>query len=1146
MVGAMKPVGHDDLSALPPAELSSEPTVGDAADLGIEDGEPEVSGDLGGGSDDGEPSSSGPTLGEPAIAARRARDASAPAFPNQQRNRQRYKFLGEHGRGGIGRVLKAHDRDLGRQVAIKELLSRGQAHEARFFREVEITARLEHPGIVPVHEAGRWSDGTPFYAMKLVSGRPLRDLLAERPTVEDRLGLLHHVIAVADAIAYAHERRIIHRDLKPANIIVGDFGETVVIDWGLAKDLTVSEESSTTSSDGTPRVPTHASNHELTIAGAVLGTPAYMAPEQKYGEQVDQRADVYAIGTMLWELCAIQKVPPTDPTTRYRLLRDAGIDDDFATIINKALEPDPERRYADAGALAADLKAFKAGARIAARSYSLYAMLAHWTRRHRRIALSVAAVIVAALVGTFVYVRNIAIERDRADAQERLAVAAQNAAQGALDELTLNHAQLLLTTDPSAAIDAIKTYQGSNTARAAQIRTEAQARGLAFVRALPHSDYVSWMKVAPDGSIFTLSQDGTIARTSLAGMVSVVAHGVTKSCVPGYNDSLHLLAYTCDPADLCLFDIARNERVPTAPAFRGLNASAVSFAPHQALLSVLSRDHVLHIFDVKDPMKPVLRLTKLIEGAVDGEFTTDDMVVTGSETGLEFVNLNGDTETFAFPGIQRWNVSKTHHAIGLSNPTGQAIVLEDFSTSSIVRAELCHGPVGDIQIMAGRRAAYSCRSGTVGIWDLEKGTVTPRAQIDGHVDIILVSDGGDYLIAAAGTGTVTILDLYTGLTASYIGHKARPTAMVAPTPEHPFLVTADAHGGVRAWQLPPRLARIIANSPSPFLDAIFDRATRTLVATTRLSGLSLISLAASMRKIEPHDESDMSLVASAAGTRFVTYGINDAVEMWAPETMTRTRLLATGHGSVSQLHFIADSDEFLTAGHDGRIARWRADGTSQTVVQIKQPIDKFVATPEGVIVFSTLDGGLWRTVVGADPVAIRPGGARVNRLLAVPGQPLVYAGMASGDVTAINTQTWEQVVVLHGAGTVQDLVFTDDGRTVAVATSDGNIHLATPSGPVTSAKDLTWDVLGVHANHILLAPDGLLVAPSTEGTIWLYATAQRRSLCIVVGTADFTGVVATADGKTVATIDRDGRVMSIDLEAARKLLNEQAAPVQPR
>src|SRR6185503_19758810 len=293
-------------------------------------------------------------------------DVDGELQPLQLRDRTRYEHLGEHGRGGLGRVSRSRDRELGRDVAIKEMLRSEHASEARFLREVLITARLEHPGIVPMYEAGRWPDGTPYYAMKLVSGQSLRELIATRRTIEQRIGLLHNVIAVADAIAYAHDRHLIHRDLKPANVIVGEFGETIVIDWGLAKDLT--------SSDTVPAAPgasPGSATGELTVAGAVIGTPAYMPPEQERGEPVDQRADVFAIGAMLWELCAIEKVPPTDLRLRHRILRKAGIDEDLALIIDKALDRDPDRRYPNAGALARDLKAFKSGARIAAREYSL-------------------------------------------------------------------------------------------------------------------------------------------------------------------------------------------------------------------------------------------------------------------------------------------------------------------------------------------------------------------------------------------------------------------------------------------------------------------------------------------------------------------------------------------------------------------------------------------------------------------------------------------------------------------------------------------------------------------------------------------------------------------------------------------------------
>ncbi len=353
--------------------------------------------------------SEAPRGAEPGPPASTAPVEDVGSLETQLRNPKRYWIRGEYGRGAIGCVSRAHDRELGRDVAIKELISRCALNERRFMREALITARLQHPCIVPVYEAGRWPDGTPFYAMKLVAGRSLRDLLAERKTVDERIPLLHHVIAVADAIAYAHNRNIIHRDLKPANVVVGDFGETVVIDWGLAKELTVDEEPS--ASDGPVRI---TRDDDLTTTGSVIGTPAYMPPEQQRGEPVDQRADVFAIGAMLWELCALQRTPPASATQRRRVLRRAGIDRDLIAIIDKALDPDPAGCYADAGALAIDLKAFRSGARVGARSYSLYAMLAHWTARHRALALSVTTAIVLAVSGTVMYVRNIAAERDRA------------------------------------------------------------------------------------------------------------------------------------------------------------------------------------------------------------------------------------------------------------------------------------------------------------------------------------------------------------------------------------------------------------------------------------------------------------------------------------------------------------------------------------------------------------------------------------------------------------------------------------------------------------------------------------------------------------------------------------------------------------
>jgi serine/threonine protein kinase len=188
----------------------------------------------------------------------------------------RYEQICEHARGGLGRIVRAVDRRLGRTVAVKELLRRDDAHEARFVREALITARLEHPGIVPVHEAGRWPNGDPYYVMKLVEGRTLKELMATHRTPRERLGLLPHLIAVADAVGYAHSEGVVHRDVKPSNVIVGSFGETIVVDWGLARDI------KRDIAEPLQELLAHGSGIS-TISGKVVGTPAYMAPEQARG-----------------------------------------------------------------------------------------------------------------------------------------------------------------------------------------------------------------------------------------------------------------------------------------------------------------------------------------------------------------------------------------------------------------------------------------------------------------------------------------------------------------------------------------------------------------------------------------------------------------------------------------------------------------------------------------------------------------------------------------------------------------------------------------------------------------------------------------------------------------------------------------------
>jgi serine/threonine protein kinase len=302
---------------------------------------------------------------------------------------RRFRLVRRHAEGGIGRVSVAEDLALSREVAFKELkpnFASNPSARKRFVVEAEITGRLEHPGIVPVYSAGRLHDDRPFYAMKFVHGTSLADAIHEfhdsyHDTKETERNLqfrklLRRFIDVCNAVEYAHSRGVIHRDIKPANVMLGEFGETLVVDWGLAKTVGRREEAEDESS--ATLHPGSGQDVTATQSGTVLGTPYYMSPEQAAGEieRVDWLSDVYSLGATLYELLT-GKAPvvadqPTDQATRLALsevlrrVREgeyprprsvaSHVPAALEAICLRAMNSDKVRRYESAKVLAADLE----------------------------------------------------------------------------------------------------------------------------------------------------------------------------------------------------------------------------------------------------------------------------------------------------------------------------------------------------------------------------------------------------------------------------------------------------------------------------------------------------------------------------------------------------------------------------------------------------------------------------------------------------------------------------------------------------------------------------------------------------------------------------------------------------------------------
>ncbi|HMJ55879.1 MAG TPA: protein kinase [Polyangiaceae bacterium] len=425
----------------------------------------------------------------------------------------RYEVGAEHARGGMGRILRATDTYLERPVAIKELLFEDPRAEARFVREAKLTARLEHPSVVPVHDAGRWeASGKLFYSMKLVRGRPLSELVAGAGTLRERLGLVSNVLAVAEAIAYAHSERIIHRDLKPSNVLVGAYGETLVVDWGLAKDLSGSGGDDV----GSAR---RASADGMTVAGTILGTPHFMPPEQARGLEVDERADVYAIGAMLYFVLAgeapyvardpdgvLEQVVSRAPPRIAERAPDAP--PDLSAIVDKAMARERAERYRNAGELAADLRRFSTGQLVEARTYSWRELVHRWTKRHRAIAWVSAVFVVAALVGTATFVGR----EQRLRGQAELSRARADAESWAL---LAEHGrrELGLGRPSRAAVYLAEAYRHDSANRSLQYLVTEAVRPLAAHAhtLLGHRRQVITVAFSPDGaSLATGSDDHTV------------------------------------------------------------------------------------------------------------------------------------------------------------------------------------------------------------------------------------------------------------------------------------------------------------------------------------------------------------------------------------------------------------------------------------------------------------------------------------------------------------------------------------------------------------------------------------------------------------------------------------------------------------
>ncbi len=1041
-----------------------------------------------------------------------------------------YEVIHEFAKGGIGRITRARDRRLDRVVAIKELRRNTRYAVSRFSREVRITAKLQHPNIIPVHEAGRWPTGEPFFAMKLVEGGSLEDSLEACGTLEERIQLVKNVADVADAIAYAHSQHIVHRDLKPSNVLVGPFGETVVIDWGLAKDL--SEDCDSELNAGKPGDPYQ------TTDGVVLGTPPYMPPEQALGHPVDQRADVYALGAILYHVLSgrspyfeyhprdiVSRVASRPPTPLSKLQPD--VPPDLLAIVEKAMQRRPEDRYPSASEMADELQRFITGGLVAAYSYSLPELLKRFVKRNRAaVATGALGLLVLAVVGTWSVVniakqRNLAVEQKQlAELEKERAESAQRKAEEALDEARLQSARETVNRDPTRALALLKQLRGPIEG-AATVAADAVERGVAEQVYSGHVDQIEALRFAPDNQrLITSGRDKRVRIWSLSGAPPRV--------LEGHADRVPALAIARDGT------IVSGSYDGTVQLWdRQGNATAVN-AEIGAVKAVAVSPDGRHFVAVGDRGvrlwargAPGRRLALAGDRPLFASFSPDgQQVLTGSHGGtLRLWSLDGDAEVLAG---HEGAVSAARFS-----PDGARVISagEDGTLRVWGRdgkpERVLEGHDGAVEALApmpdGAHVLSGGLDGTVRLWSLDSGD---GAIIDRHVERIsalAVSPSGRFVASGSWDKTVSLHDRVTGSTQSLRGHRDVVTD-VGFSPDGRHLASASWDHEARLWRVAENQRRVLEGHQVGVKTVAFSPDGKKLASGGHDDTVRIwdASSGERLRVLRGHRDHVYRVLFSPDGRWVASSSDDRSVILWPVAGEAKERVLEGHEADVEELAFSPDGSLLASAGEDAAVGLWRVDDGSGRMLRGHEgavtavgflPDGKTVVSAgrDGAIRLWDSDGGARLTIVAhrgeASDMDIAPGGALIAsvgsddalRLWKVDGTPQAEAGSLTG---------------------AERVGFSPDGRFVAVASGGDALWLCALTEAAPSCRKLRGHTTQVNA-FAFTADSSTLVTGSGDTTIRLYSVDTAESRTLRGHTAPIFDVALSPAGALMASASAD-------------------------